>query len=366
MEPLIVYDRSRVTTDWICPRKRYWQYEYDGKGVVNGNTSLAPYIGNIIHDGLAAIAHGVADIDEIATIQSKLMYDSLMSQMAGENETEAVEFAREQAALVEGIIRGFYKQVWPQQTKQYPKIIAIEPELRYDHDDLVFMSRPDLVVEDAEGDVWYIEYKTTSSKRENWVNSWDTAIQLHSTIRAIESTLGLKVTGVLVQGLYKGFESYGKQSSPFCYAYRRAANPPFIKAETTYEYRAGFKRFPTWELPGGVKAWVEGMPDSVLADQFPQVPPIFIKDELVDKFFQQRAYREREISLASRALQNGVDQGILDMCFPQHFDQCADSYGKPCAYRRICHGGVTDPLAEGFEYRIPHHQMELELQNVSK
>jgi hypothetical protein len=359
MTELKLYSKSGVQCDWQCPRKRYWNYEYGGKGVVTGSTYLELYLGQAVHDGLAALAHGV-EIGEIAKTAKQQMMQSLMENSAGLQ--EEFEFANEQAALVEGLLRGFAKHVWPRLCKEYPKIILVEQAMVYKHDTFGFMAKPDLVVADSEGNNWYVEYKTTSSKKDGWVNSWNTAVQLHSTIKAIENTLKEKVTGVIVQGLYKGFESYGKQSSPFCYAYRRQGNPPFSETETTYEYKAGFKRVPTWELDGGVEAWVEGMPENVLADQFPQAPPIFVKDDLIEAFFKQRAWREKEIQMAGEMFPMVDDEGrqsIMDVAFPQRFDQCVPTFGKPCSYLKLCHGpqGV-DPIQAGYSWRDEEHLME--------
>lgn len=373
---IILYDRSRTTADWKCPRSRWWQYEYGGKGIVSGNTSLELFMGTILHDGMSAIAHqhveggldgyGKADIDLIASTAQKQMFETLMAHSAGEDEFEATTFANEQAALVEGLLRGFHRHVWPSITSRYPIIMAIEEEMTYPHDGIVFMAKPDLVVVDHDGNVWYWEYKSTSSKKDGWINSWNTAVQLHSTVRAIEHTIKDKVTGVVVQGLYKGFESYGKQSSPFCYSYQRKGNPPFSKDEVAYEYKAGFKRYATWEMEGGVKAWVEGMPENILADQFPQAPPIFIKDDLVDTFFKQCNVREREIDMAMELMKISDDEAqedILNTAFKQHFDQCFPAWGKPCTYRSLCHSRVEDPLQQGFEWREPHHKPEVEARN---
>ena len=364
-EPLRLYDRSRTTTDWTCKRKRYLNYEYEGRGIVPQSTGLELFMGSALHDALAAIAiqhqSGSIDIDLIASTARKAMFDSL-SASTGDNEYEVLTFANEQSALVEGLLRGFHKHVWPRLIAQYPTIVAVEQEMTYVHDNLTFMARPDLVVGDAEGNNYYIEYKSTSSKREEWINSWGTAVQLHSTIRAIESTLGISMTGVIIQGLYKGYQSYNKQNSPFCYAYKRNGNPPFTKDEIAYEYKAGFKRYPTWELPGGVKAWVNGMSTEALADQFPQTPPIFLKQDLIDRFFAQRAIRENEINMAHQMMaactHEKDKQIILDGSFEQNFEACSPAWGRGCAYRQICFGNVTDPLSSGFSYRTSHHDLE--------
>lgn len=362
VNPLIVYDRSRVTTDWRCPRLRFLQYDLEGKGIVPSHQHLELFLGTQIHDGLSAIAHGV-DIDAICQAAVDQVMESLLDATNGEVNGEI--FAHEQSSLVEGLLRGFYKHTWPRLMETYPKILFIEEEMKYEHNGLVFMSRPDLVLEGPDGPV-YIEYKSTGSKKEEWINSWETAIQLHSTVKAIEHTKGIKCVGAIVQGLYKGWVAYGKQTSPMCYAYLRKGNPPFTKDEVSYEYKAGLKKYPTWELEGGVKRWVEEMPDTVLQDQFPQTPMIFIKDDMVERFFNQRDIREHEIKLAKQILEahkedKEASTGLLDAAFPQRFDQCTPSFGKPCQMKRICHGGVENPLENGFEFRVPHHELEIEI-----
>lgn len=362
--PLIVFDRSRTTTDWTCPRKRYLGYDYEGTGITSSSTSLELFLGSCVHDGLAAIASG-ANIDEVASKAGEAIYKSLTEEVYESDKKDIEVFALEQSSLCEGLLRGFYRSTWPNLMSTYPEIVAIEQEMIYPYNNLIFMSKPDLVVRDKEGNLFYIEYKTTSSKKDGWINSWDTAVQLHSSIKAIETTRGEKVTGVVVQGLYKGYESYGKQSSPFCYAYRREGQAPFSTTQTRYNYQAGFKRFPIWEVEGGVKKWVEEMPMDILMEQFPQTPPIYINEDLINNFFEQCSFREHEIDLAKSMLKlDSLDEEgkkmILDNTFPQRFDQCQPAWGRACGFRSICHGGIQDPLSAGYVLRTPHHKLEEE------
>jgi hypothetical protein len=130
-------------------------------------------------------------IDEIASAAYKQVYQNIAGAEIVLPETQ--EFAAEQGTLIEGMLRGFYKHVWPRLMAQYPKVIAVEQEMEYklvneEGLEIVFMAKPDLIVEDKNGDLVYLEYKTTSSKKENWVNSWETAVQLHSSILATEQT----------------------------------------------------------------------------------------------------------------------------------------------------------------------------------
>ena len=385
-------DRSRTTKDWKCPRSRYYGYEYLGRGITKDTTSLELFTGIVIHDSLAAIAsfhdRGFeVPIDDIANLAFKQMKDELLKASSGVIEAEVEEFANEQATLVEGMIRGYFKHVWPRLISQYPKIIAIEKEMEFnldpatctcpkDHWDpklsecpgcggttspgFIFMAKPDLILEGPDGEWIYVEFKSTSWKKESWINSWETAVQLHSSIRACEATLGKAPSVVQIIGLYKGFESYGKQSSPFCYAYMKKGNPPFTEDQVQYAYKAGFKRYPTWEMKGGTEAWIDSMPDNVLADQFPMPPPVYVNDDLVDAFFRQRLIRERAI--ANAMLVGEFDDPVtgIDAVFPQHFDQCIPFIGRPCEFNKLCHGFVAEPLKEGFVLRTPHHQKELD------
>jgi hypothetical protein len=53
-------------------------------------------------------------------------------------------------------------------------------------------------------------------------------------------------------------------------------------------------------------------------------------------------------------------EGAMEVAFPQKFDSCSSYYGRDCEYKRICHGHVSDPLSEGWEWREPHHQLEID------
>ena len=367
-------DRTRTVADWTCERSRYLGYELEGRGITKSTLSLELFLGIAVHDALATIAslhqESLFSIDELARTAFYQVYDRLIE--GKEEIPEAKEFASEQGTLVEGLVRGFYKHVWPRLMEQYPRIVATETEMLWplleseEGLNLHFMTKPDLVMEDKNGELVYVEYKTTSSKKDKWINSWDTAVQLHSSIRATERTLGKHVSQVQIVGLYKGYESYGKQGSPFCYAYKKSGNPPFTQDQIVYEYKPGFKRYATWELPGGVKDWVEGMPEDIIASQFPMTAPIFVNEDLINAFFRQRKVREETIAVAVSYLKDERTSEqerleILDEVFPQKFDKCSPSFGWECQFKNICHGSVPYPLSSGYKLRTPHHKPELDL-----
>lgn len=359
----VIWHRSGTTLDWKCPRARWYQYEYERKGIVRSTTSLELFAGTVIHDCLATIAtlqkeHIQIDIDAIAESGFAQMKKSLLS--ASEGELAAEEFATEQASLVEGLIRGFYKSMWPR-VIQGKKILFVEEEIQYEHNGCLFLCKPDLILQDeTDGTTVYWEYKSTSSKKEEWINSWDTAVQLHSIIKAMREVRRIEIDYVVIQALYKGFVSYGKQNSNLIYAYKKSGSPPFTQDQFVYEYKPGFRKYPVWELPGGVKKWVDDMPDEILVGNFPQTPPIFVNNDLVDKFFTQREQREKEIYAARERIIEHPEEitQLLDIHFPQHYDACQPGYGRPCVYKSICFGNVPNPLEQGWVYRTPHHTSE--------
>src|SRR4051812_36201098 len=109
-------DRSRIVADWVCPRKRYWNYEFNGRGVVKDSINQPLHTGSILHDSLAAIATYYkegqeVDIDLVAFSAAGQMRMTLQEAMEGQ--PNASDYANEQAALVEGMLRGYYKYTWP-------------------------------------------------------------------------------------------------------------------------------------------------------------------------------------------------------------------------------------------------------------
>lgn len=353
----ILFHRSAAVTDWACPMKRFWAYEFLGRGISPPETQYELYLGTLIHDGIAGFTHNIP-IDEIVDAGVRQLRSKLLE--GRELDADAQFLADEQCALAEGMLRGFYRLHWPRICEQYPEVVLCEQELTYDYEldgqPLRFLAKPDLVRRGPDGLV-YFEWKTTSSNKEEWIKQWETAVQLHSTCRAIEANLGEPVVSVIVQGFYKSYVSqYNRLESPFCYGYHKPANPPFEKAIWAHEYKYGLKKAPIWQREGGVKQWVDEMPVAILASQFPQTPPIFVNERLVEKFFRQQGLREMAIKSALK-LDPYNDHEAMDRLFPMHFETC-NAYNRPCPYKRLCHGAPVDPLSIGYTPRYSHHPLE--------
>ena len=358
----IIFHRSGAETDWSCRQKRYWGYELYGTGVNAPEHPYELYLGTLIHDGVAAMAHDVP-IDQIAQAGVTQLRAKLLE--GRERDSDAQFLADEQCALAEGLLRGFHRAHWPRICADYPEIVLCEKDLPYDYNidgrPLRFVSKADLVRRDKEGQLWIFEWKTTGSIKEEWINSWQTAAQVHAQMKVVEQHLNEPVAGCIVQGFYKSYVSqWNRLESIFAYAYHHPGNPPFEKPRWAYEYKAGLKKYPIWNRDGGVKQWVAEMPLPLLQSQFPQTPPIFANEQIIEDFFQGQGLREIEIKdHRPDDPWDPANKRAMMQYFPKMFTGC-NAYNRICGFKRLCFGSPVDPLSIGFEPRVSHHQLEQE------
>jgi hypothetical protein len=373
----ILFDRTRAEHDWACQRYRYYGFEFGGRGIAPTTGGFDAQLGTLLHRATETFAKTFGEQrDILGEVAPQIGSDA--RQLAHDFDFNA-QRVQEWGALAEGIIRGFYRHVWTRFMRDY-EIVAIEPECELPIDSpgnkIIFMSRPDLILRDRRtGAYVYADWKSTSWNNEKWINSWSKKIQLHSGMRAATKTLGVHVEYAIIVGLYKGFEKYDRRNSVFTYGFVHEGQPGILDDQFSYEYmRAkGWQRFGLTQ--GTIANWVENMPEATLAAQFPETPLIPIRDDLVDKFVQQRGIREADIRNARETMKEiaELDDGVSDedklrlidiemnSCFSQNFDRCEPAWGYPCNMRDLCWQSAirADPLGSGmFQWRDPHHAAE--------
>lgn len=379
---LVFHSRASSDADWSCQRQRYYQYNFNG-GIRKDNLTLELFFGTVLHDALAGIASqhslmGEVDIDKIATEAAAFFKTTLTDYYTkGEGELPQTSpnwlLVMEQSTLIEAMIRGFYKQHWPTLIAQYPVVIGYEKETIYPHDfsgklnkkgPFVYKAKPDLMLaEDQTSPLVYVEHKSTSTKKQEWVTSWEYNMQIHGSAKAIEFTLDREVLGTIVNGMYKGSTMYGKFSSDLVYCYVTKGNPPFNKQMILPGYKAGAKKTPVWELQGGVKSYINQLSAETLSEQFPQTPLIFTNESMAEDFFRQRAIRESKVKDSVKLMDTvppNIQLNIMDEVFPQSFSKCSPSFGRACDFLGLCHGPQSvkdDPVGSGkFALRDREHQ----------
>lgn len=296
---------------------RYWGYEYQGKGLAPVTPDANLTLGLRIAEGAAAIR---------------------LSQPVPKNPMQT-----NYDVLVAGLLEAYAWYIWPEWKAKY-QVVGVEQELtRALSPELTYQARPDALLKDADGRVWYLEDKTTSQAAGAWAKGWDKQVQLHVTA-AIAGAVG-----IIVQGWAKGYEKEGSIYSPLCFAWSRTAS--LGKGQWSATYKPGWGRTRVDRYPGGVEAWVHQLPQALILAQFPTTMPILVRPDLVEAFFAQTTRREAEIAAGTE--------------FAQHFNQC-DEYGKyrrPCAFRECCWAPTVgrDPVGSGlYSWRVPHHAAEAE------
>lgn len=367
--------RSHRYRDQTCPRSRWWWTEYEGRGLEAAGEAYELSLGTITHEALAGLMRG-RDLGEVCEEASAALAAVLCpnaetlpwTRLPGGRyrlsnpDDPVVRGWVEQIVLLEGMLRGFARVVQPRLLEHY-EVVAVEEEFTLDlGDDLVLGTKPDLVLRRRfDQSLWYVEYKTTRDISARWFAQWPKAVQLMAGTKAIAESRGEPVEGCLIQALYKGQNRDGCLTSPLVYLWRKGQTAE-VRPDRPTSWK-GWAKEPVWESMG-VEAWIETMAIEVLAGQFPQTPPIFLNQELIDAWLRQITHREREIALSRAYLadpqaQPELRQTILDQVFPQYFDQCESSW-RSCVYRDLCWipACAEAPLQSGFRWREFHHDRE--------
>lgn len=357
--PLRKFSFTRCEADETCRRKRYLSREWGGTGLQPILAGWSLVFGNIMHVALEGFAKsGQFDFQavrkSVQTEAKKAGFD-LIAQ-------------RDWAALAEGLLRGFEKCVWPNLMAEY-EVIGTEKWIEYEAESgYLFRARQDLLLRNRfDKHIAYVDYKTTSSDRPQWIASWNKSVQLHSSMYAMRKALDINVERAIVIGLLKGYNDKKNhiQKSVFNYGY---CNREYsMSPEYSYEYKRskGWEMFSTAEEFDNLGTWVANMPTEILTAQFPQTGPIFARDDIAEKWFRQQLIREKEVDEGLKLLETScsVDEitAVLDKYFRQNFSHCDPAYGYSCEFKNLCWipGIEADPLGSG-QFRRYEGDIEVE------
>ena len=385
-----VSDRSRYEEYFKCPRKRYFGYEYGGRGIVGMGFAEDLAYGSGIHNGLEEL---------ILTGDFDLALKRLEVEIAEcEGETaDGYPKKDEWYAMGYGMLSLFKNKVLPKQLAQFD-IKDTELEIVLDlTDDLVWMSRIDgHLKRRAKGThlpyVW--EYKTSATNyADELVNSAQDNFQFLMEAAALEQHYKAQgetnyVGGTQLLVLLKGVKTWASQTEeargisgqrrmgPFTYAYHKgdpfAANPGEGN-DWQPKYHAGWTRVPVWVYPGletyySEKYFYDKKHKSYKDNMglIFQPPPISLDRQKFSNLKRQIVSIEGEIADGVANLVGCTDEEernmILDDYFPQNFLNCHKDGGfnkKDCPYVGICHGG-DDPHPDNgiYRWREPNHPFE--------
>lgn len=204
-------DRSRVLAQQSCPRKRYWQYEHQGRGIQPIRMSIPLVVGQMVHRGLEVILSAYQEVQTLpdkcsdnvtdaAVTVALLEYDKEVKARGFtlDPEEEAFSVYAEQKALIEGMIRVWALRRLPGFLEQF-EVLEVEREDQFPlqakgsdwfrcngchsgtnvpdssccgklmekqesgQQEIVWMSRADgLLRERASGDLYVLSFKTSA------------------------------------------------------------------------------------------------------------------------------------------------------------------------------------------------------------
>ena len=375
---LILYSKSHAEIAWRCQREEYLAYLWGGTGIRTMEAQFELEFGSIIHES----AHTIIDLlkTPIAGYSASKAARGLIEAKAPAFKWDATE-AKQWGSIAAGLVHAYHTRILPGLLTEF-EIVDVEVPMVYPIDPatgLWFVAKPDLILKRRQGGgLWYVEHKTTSKIDAAWLNSWTTAVQIHSGLMAAQRKYHQTFDGCIVLGWFKGTKDYYAsskdnkqiQNSPFAWGWVSRGAPGVFEdrylAKRPDKWK-GWEKFPTWTY--GVEKWVdEQMSADVVLSQFARTPPITVRVDLVERYFNQLRFAAKRIvrakqQLATATCVQDIDN-TLDEFFPQSFSQCSPTWGRgKCWARDFCWQSwvQADPLASGLYVRNSgEHRAEFE------
>src|SRR5208283_2087430 len=405
------FDRSRIETDHKCPRRLYWEYYFDGRGLQPVKLNQHFALGGAVHEAIAGVLKYCRLFDNLPNMPQVLHIISQAQKVLRNEFTQAKGFQAE--ALTEMGFDGEMIQVTNDQTwlidhycdllealtigwclvrlpllmQQY-RVVQVETEERLQlSPELMFNSRPDAILERrTDGAPVILSLKTTSQVNQMWLENFKTDQQTISEVLPVEARLGREVAGVQIEGLVKGAmkadwpvgsKSNYCHNSPLVWGYCIEAGGLDLEWKAQYMWvdEAGNNRRlgKGWNrqriaerYPGGIPEWISYLyqkENELLTAQFPSPPLISRSAHELEEWQTSVKYREIEVhnalvQIASRTQPPTVED-IIAQVFDKHTTGCAydPQFHSKCPCYSLCWGSQgQDPLGCGeFKYRVPNH-----------
>lgn len=353
-------DRTRCEVDNRCKRERYWNFEYLGRGITPARMGEALAIGIAYHDAITLVDPA----------QALITAEQYMRGWCKDNMIQD-PFRLELPLLAAGMAYAFTSRVL-KTALETRTVFGVEVECHFDRGKIRFMTKPDLILEDKNGDLEYWESKSVGTNTSTFCKVWEHKIQTHMGALAVQETLGRDIEKIVIQGAFKGGKYKGSFRSRLLGGYSRSDIGMPTKFST--KFKKGYGWFLANEHPEGQMGWIDSLPSDVFSEQFPYVPPQAPNIKFMDRWVTQRVRREEEI-LDARGLVSPAPDGAfrtaqeeaLDRVFPQNDDACVGPFGTKCSFYECCWNKTVgkDPIGSGmFKLREPHHQPEVEALNL--
>lgn len=344
MKKPLLTDRTTIETDWTCGMKRWWYKEHDGTGIVPVVEAVYYKQGREIHSDLSRLLLGES-------------LDSVLESI-GPIPTEDQTLWEPHVRRI-GWVVAFALFVLPKLLERY-EVVSSENELILEFKRLWVANTSDVVLRDKlDGRLVVLDFKSVKFLSAAWFAHWVSAIQLQILIKAVAEELGEPVKWAQIMGLTKGREKAGKLRHPYVWAYSDGED------KWSSRWVSGWDLRPTFEYPGGVRAWVEALGEEEGQSQFPLSQPVFANERLLPRLLRRRLVRETEVERVRAAAQRSI--AVRERYFEPRYSQCRPGGGgDQCPFYLACHDADIgrDPVGSGlFVPRTPHHDVEEIMRN---
>lgn len=470
---LWLIDRTRVADGrGTCQRMRALGFHLgpNGYGITMKGTKLPLMTGIGLHELFAPILEWCRDHDDVivqaleaplvegetlllvprevirASVKAAQQAYAKVVQLRGfayldDEDHKAV--VREQNYLLEGLAWAWCLEVLPELLRR-GRILEVEHDGTYvfgctcelgngigtkdDHETrgcegIGIMCRPDFLLETrTTKELEYHEFKSTGMDSITFRDKWEVMMQMFAATLDAERRHGKHVGSIYIHGLVKGKREgeYNpetgdksgvyRQQSPFCYGFKKAANPPMEVEEWAAAFKyfdeveqrnrtlgKAYKKTGLWELPdqwvgeGQSKGevWAEFMPSAVRRKQLIVIGPLDRQTQMVEHFLQECEGEEGRVRDGLWALWECANQiltaatrkdapapsywadvwphadyqKLLDEVFPRSYECRRWGKRNRCQFEDPClqREGWADPVGSGkFIERRPHHADELQ------
>lgn len=421
-QPLYLFDRSRIKDAGNCPRLYFWRYLFMGTGIVP-KIDLPPYwpfeTGTFIHEGVEAILKGVSGRDaanKAANDYHKRWQPEFeAAKKLGEVNPELIfrwELELEQEVeLVRGMVYGWYLVGLPRLLANYQVVedgIEREESIGWILDGAVEMrllTRTDIMVRNLiTGGLSIINLKSTKAADGRWRMSYAYDMQTLTEAMAAENRVGVKIDGVIIEGLVKGSGSEWPKGSGFwqlknelIYCWTKDSTSESLPGRDSggVEFAASWdwrctgphvlgnghrcqgdkdhtlgkgwvKKLASTTFMGGTLSWVDWLlrnEPAKLESYFVQLPPIMRDEFQVERWKRQKLHPEKVRQDAGEIVNAKFLEGNKQQAYEllDHYFDMNEGWGcSDCSYRTLC-WEAGEPLDEQrWKPRIPNHLPEAE------
>ncbi|MGH7274487.1 MAG: PD-(D/E)XK nuclease family protein, partial [Nitrospiria bacterium] len=248
---------------------------------------------------------------------------------------EGMDFpTQQQKALARALVRAWYRTRYSAFIERF-EILSIEEEVSaLLAPNITLQGRVDAVTRDRrDGTILVWNWKSTSSMKD-WQQKWDDDIQAKTEALLTQERLGENVLGCIFEGFYKGSMYKGVSTSPLITGYVNSKTGMwrYDAPSGSGEKRAEWNKVPVWDeqhFKGGLKEWIDWLPEDVVAEQFIRSEPVFKNDHEVREWLKQVVKEESDNEYVLSDQVSEEDRLI-------HFKQNKGFRCQWCTFRPAC------------------------------